>query len=137
MLSATPPSHPDIPPFPAPPTFSLLPEIYILLARLSLLHQPNGHTANTQIPPTILTTPLLETKDLPAQIYPLKQKLAKARAAVAVLPDLERTVEEQEGEIARLEGMVRGLKGRLGVLGGIARSKEDVVMGGVEEEGQG
>lgn len=33
-------------------------------------------------------------------------------------------MEEQEVEIRRLEGMVRGLRARLGVLGGLAREKD-------------
>jgi hypothetical protein len=50
---------------------------------------------------------------------------------VVGLPDVKRTVEEQEVEIRRLEGMERALRGRLGELGGIARERErgDVVMG--------
>jgi hypothetical protein len=65
---------------------------------------------------------------LPGQIYPLKQKLARARAAVEELPDVERTVEEQEVEIQRLEAMVKALRTRLGGLGEIAREKPDAEM---------
>jgi hypothetical protein len=152
--------HPDVPPFPSPSTFSLLPDIYILIARLRLLHPPphpsqptnainaNGNTngaapttypsqpqpqpSNNQIPASILNNlPLLDPKDLPGQMYPFKQKLARARESVVGLPDVKRTVEEQEVEIRRLEGMVRALRRRLGELGGIARERErgDVVMG--------
>ncbi|OAG38793.1 hypothetical protein AYO21_06988 [Fonsecaea monophora] len=64
--------------------------------------------------------PLLDLKDLPAQVYPLKQRLAKARAAVTALPDMDRTVAEQEDEIRRLERMIKGLKGRLARLGEVA-----------------
>ncbi|OAP65488.1 hypothetical protein AYL99_01460 [Fonsecaea erecta] len=199
-------AHPDIPPFPSPSTFSILPDIWLLLARLNILHHPpqqlqqqqqqqqqqqttqaqtNGHhqtpqQQQTQHPPpssshghptsqtapsstpsqqsqTLPTqphshshsqqsqsqpplpsagsatgpaatapifhgAPLLDLKDLPAQIYPLKQRLAKARAAVTGLPDVARTVEEQEAEIHRLERMVKGLRGRLGLLGEMAIS---------------
>jgi hypothetical protein len=149
----SPQTHPDVPPLPPPSTFSILPDIYILLARLNLLHQSqlNGHsqpsqtqasstqhlpsqtqssaTTGSQIPPSILNgATLLELKDLPGQIYPLKQKLARARAAVEELPDVERTVEEQEVEIQRLEAMVKALRTRLGGLGEIAREKPDAEM---------
>ena len=50
----------------------------------------------------------------------MKQKILKAKAAVSALPDLERSIREQEEEIRALEGRVRGLRGRLGELGGIA-----------------
>ena len=141
MSSASTLSHPNVPPFPSPSTFSILPDIYILIARLNLLHQPpsqtptNGHNQShqqsaqaqtPQIPAPILNgAPLIDTKDLPGQLYPVKQKLVKARAAVESLPDIERTVEEQEVEMRRLEGMVRALRGRLGMLGKIARGGEE------------
>ncbi|EXJ60127.1 hypothetical protein A1O7_04279 [Cladophialophora yegresii CBS 114405] len=159
----SPQTHRDVPPLPPPSTFSILPDIYILLARLNLLHQPqlNGHSQSqsqssqtqtsstqhlpsqthsaatvtgSQIPASILNgASLLELKDLPGQIYPLRQKLARARAAVEELPDVERTVEEQEAEIRKLEAMVRALKTRLGALGAIAREKADVEMTEQEE----
>ncbi|KIW69110.1 hypothetical protein PV04_05005 [Phialophora macrospora] len=149
----SPPTHPDVPPLPSPSTFSILPDIYILLARLNLLHQTqlNGHSqpsqtqasstqhlpsqaqstaaTGSQIPPSILNgANLLDLKDLPGQIYPLKQKLARARAAVEELPDVDRTVEDQEVEIQRLDAMVKALRMRLGGLGEIAREKPDVEM---------
>ncbi|KAG9780455.1 hypothetical protein KCU88_g3769, partial [Aureobasidium melanogenum] len=167
MPSATPPptlaSHPDIPPFPSPSTFSILPDIYLLIARLNILHQnpPSTSTSDptqsqtqtqaqsqsqsqTQLSATsnvvgaqtqtqqesssnqtapphhLLTDTPLDLKDLPAQIYPIKQKLVKARAAVTALPDIERTVEEQEEEIRDLERTVGLLKKRLGLLAAVA-----------------
>ena len=47
----------------------------------------------------------------------MKIKIQKARVAVQELPDGERTVEEQEVEIAELEEEVRRLRGVLGALG--------------------
>ncbi|OAL39717.1 hypothetical protein AYO20_01114 [Fonsecaea nubica] len=92
--------------------------------------------------------PPLDLKDLPAQVYPLKQRLAKARAAVTALPDVDRTVAEQEDEIRRLERMIKGLKGRLLRLGEVAAEAgteqvRDVEMtdpgaqGGIEDGGAG
>lgn len=200
--SQIPTTHPDIPPFPSPSTFSILPDVYLLIARLNILQsqqapssqqtqaqtqtqtqsqsqpqtqtqsqplssststgavgasqsqsQPGQTTPRTpsatsnltggastqQLPPppvpstqttttsAALTTrhiqtsgPTIDAKELPAHIYPIKQKLAKARAAVSTLPDLDRTVDEQEAEIRRLLRDVALLKARLAKLGGIA-----------------
>jgi len=176
MPSATPHSHPDVPPFPAPSTFSILPDIYLLIARLNILQpqqqappssqpqqpptsassqsqtQTQTQTQPTPHPPAQPTTPShptathlrtgppLDLKDLPAQVYPIKQKLVKAREAVSGLPDIERSVEEQDAEIRDLERTAALLKSRLSKLGSIAQGKKngkeegdgDVVMQGIE-----
>ena len=67
-------------------------------------------------------------------MYPFKQKLAKARASVSALPDVDRTVKEQQVEIRRLEAMIRALRARLELLGEIARDRRDVEMGEADEE---
>ncbi|KEF62675.1 uncharacterized protein A1O9_00648 [Exophiala aquamarina CBS 119918] len=188
--SQIPTTHPDIPPFPSPSTFSILPDVYLLIARLNILqsqqapgsqqtqsqtqtqsqsqvqtHQPSsssttvigasqsqprqttfsatsnltGGTHTQQLPPPPLpstqtatntapltsrhiqtTGPAIDAKELPAHIYPIKQKLVKARSAVSTLPDLDRTVDEQEAEIRLLLRDVALLKARLAKLGGIA-----------------
>jgi len=187
--SQIPTTHPDIPPFPSPSTFSILPDVYLLIARLNILASQaapgSAHTqgqtqtqtqtqsqtlapsstttaaaaSQSQAPPsqttptpsvpttqplqppplpqpstqTTTTTPSLsagrpihpsgpsiDAKELPAHIYPIKQKLVKARAAVATLPDLGRTVDEQEAEIRALVREVGLLRGRLDLLGVIA-----------------
>lgn len=199
MPSATPPSqlasHPDIPPFPSPSTFSILPDIYLLIARLNILQTQHHHQQqqpgsqqtqaqsqsqsqqlshptpsttlaggptsssnnnNTQAAPSTQSTthihhnhhlsgttppaatatptttnavtprhiqtsgPPIDAKELPAHVYPIKQKLVKARAAVLTLPDLDRSVEEQEVEMRQLQREVALLKARLAKLGGIA-----------------
>ncbi len=156
MPSVTSQSHPDVPPFPSPSTFSILPDIYLLIARLNILQQATTQTGPSQAesssqtqqqsqtqtsstqqqqqPPQHLQTggPALELKDLPSQVYGIKQHIAKARAAVQVLPDVERSVEEQEREIRELRRTVGLLRGRLGKLAGIAAEGGDVVMKGVE-----
>ena len=49
------------------------------------------------------------------------------------LPDIERSVDEQEEELRNLRREVMGLEGRLGELGAIVKvereRKDDVVMG--------
>ncbi|KIW89476.1 uncharacterized protein Z519_09632 [Cladophialophora bantiana CBS 173.52] len=180
--------HPDIPPFPSPSTFSILPDIWLLIARLNILHQQqqqsqaqtNGHngvhpypqqsqqqpssqqggqqptsqpsqvlhqqphqppsagpgpstvvSAGPTTAPILNGAALLDPKDLPAQIYPLKQRLATAREAVSALPDVDRTVAEQDDEIRMLQGVVRGLKGRLVHLARIAAAQGN---GGLSQE---
>ncbi|KAK5225345.1 hypothetical protein LTR47_009407 [Exophiala xenobiotica] len=153
MPSATSPSHPDIPPFPPPSTFSILPDIYLLIARLNILQQATTQTGSsqgesssqsqqqqsqtqtsaTQPPPHLQTGgPALEIKDLPSQVYGIKQRITKAKAAVQVLPDVERSVEEQEREIRELQRTAGLLRGRLVKLAGIAAESGDAVMKGVE-----
>lgn len=53
-------------------------------------------------------------------MYKIRQRLGKARAAVAALPDVQRSVEEQASEIRRLEATVASLKTRLALLASIA-----------------
>ena len=53
-------------------------------------------------------------------MWPIKQKINKAFAAIKSLPDVERSIGEQEEEMRMLEARIGGLKGRLGELGEIA-----------------
>ena len=153
-------THADIPPFPSPGTFSILPDVYQLISRLSMLQTPNPTSTPTAAGATTTsagitsepgatniggsstpvdrfhpTLPYLEVKDLAAQIYPIKQKLAKARAAVAALPDVARSLEDQEVEIGQLEQKILALKARERHLAAIAkgsRSKDEEGSGGKE-----
>lgn len=45
----------------------------------------------------------LEPKDLPAEVNAIKSKIRKALRELEKLPDMDRTVEEQEAEIKKLE----------------------------------
>jgi hypothetical protein len=163
--SASPASQPDVlAPFPSASTFAILPDIYLLIARLNILQQqqqPKSQTtsqpsqtqqsqtqsagpsqaaaassSSSQPPAHLQTGPALDIKDLPAQVYKIKQRLEKARAAVSALPDIQRSLEEQEREIQDLERHVGLLKGRLHKLGRIAtatkQTEVDSVMEGVE-----
>jgi hypothetical protein len=132
-------AHPDIPPFPPATTFSLLPEIYLLLSRIQLYQaqlqstttqpQQPSQTKNPQQPEDSLAanplnlTPLDAAKDLAGAIYPLRQAVARAREAVKSLPGVEGRggVEAQAREIRDLEGRVGMLRGRREALGGIVR----------------
>ena len=113
-------AHPDISPFPPPQTFDILPEIYALIVRLQL---PSSAPTD---PSTSQTNDSLSPKDLPAAAVTVKLKIQKARAAVQALPDVGRTVEEQEQEIKALESRNESLRERvrkLARLAGDAREK--------------
>ena len=135
--STHPNPHRDIPTFPSPSTFSLLPDLYLLISRLTpLLNNPDSSSTTN----TLDATPL-EIKELPSAVYPIKQKIAKAKAAVQSLPDIGRSIGEQEVELGELEKRYEALRGRLGELGNIAaeglgrgQGGEDEVMEGVEEK---
>ena len=45
----------------------------------------------------------LEPKDLPTEVNAIKSKIRKALRELEKLPDMDRTVEEQEAEIGKLE----------------------------------
>jgi hypothetical protein len=91
--TAVKPESRDIPTsLPDPQTFDLLPQLHSLLSRL--VPNPSNPTA---------TSGDLEPQNLPAAATALKNRLQKARHAVQELPDMNRTVEEQEAEIQLLE----------------------------------
>jgi hypothetical protein len=108
-------SPPQIPPFPSPQTFDILPEIYAVVSRLQL------PTSTTTDPTTSQPIDSLSPKDLPAAIVPIKLQIQKARAAVQALPDVGRTVEEQQREIKALEKRNASLRKRVQELAGLAR----------------
>ena len=59
----------------------------------------------------------LQPKDLPAAVLEIKHKLQRARAAVEGLPDIERTIADQEAEIRDLEHRIRRQRDTLRGLG--------------------
>ena len=73
-------------------TFDILPLVHTLLSRL--------------VPPLESTEPALEPQHLATEASALKIRLGKAKAAVAALPDVDRTTAEQEREMRRLEERV-------------------------------
>lgn len=68
----------------------------------------------------------LTFKDVPGATDGIKHKLQKAREQVRALPDMERTVGEQQGEIEELEARIERQTALLGRLkeGGLAFGKE-------------
>lgn len=114
--SATPLSQPPQP-IALPPPLPLLPTLLTLLTDLS---STNTTPSNSGI------------KDLQTNLLPLRLQIKRMRAAIADLPDGERSVEEQKVEIRALEERVRGLRGVVAGLGG----RGDIGKGGVGEEGR-
>ncbi|KAI9677756.1 MAG: hypothetical protein M1829_002528 [Trizodia sp. TS-e1964] len=89
-------------PLPPPQTFDFLPALHTLLTRL--LHPPLELSQSSSAD---VTAPgYLDTQQLVTEAAGLKIRLQKARAAVATLPDMVRTVEEQEAEIQELEARI-------------------------------
>jgi RNA polymerase II transcription mediator complex subunit 9 len=116
-------SPPEIPPFPSPQTFDILPEIDALVSRL---HLP---TSTTTDPITSQPINSLSLKDLPTTIVPIKLKIQKARAAVQALPDVGRTVEEQQREIRALEKRNESLRKRVQELAELAgQARREIVV---------
>ncbi|KAK3317840.1 RNA polymerase II transcription mediator complex subunit 9-domain-containing protein [Cercophora scortea] len=77
----------------------------------------NNHHPNSAPGSSGIGGQLLSVKELPGATDNLKHKLQRARAAVKTLPDVGRTIAQQEAEIAELEArrrkqveMLRGLK---------------------------
>lgn len=96
---------------PSPSTFDILPPLHALLARLLLppsqtTFSPSTITSSPALAHPANTTPLTP-KDLATAASPVKIKIQKARAVVRGLPDIERSIEEQECEIAELESEVQ------------------------------
>lgn len=112
------PSNPST--LPSPSTFDILPPLHALLSRL-LLPPPSTSTpaASSSTPSQAPSdSTYLATKDLPTAVSTTRLRLEKAKKAVADLPDVERTVEEQQEEIEELEAEVARLQGCLRAIAG-------------------
>ena len=94
--STSPPTHPAT--LPPADTFDFIPPLHALLSRL-LVNQSET-TGNHTLSP----------KDLATEAAAIKIKIQKARAAVQVLPDVDRSVVEQQEEIGELEQRIREQK---------------------------
>lgn len=65
----------------------------------------------------------LEPKDLPNEVIAVKSKIRRALRELEKLPDMDRTVEEQEEEIRMLEQKAAKQKEVLKKLGDVAGEK--------------
>jgi hypothetical protein len=106
-----------LPPNLSPDSIDTLTELTTILTRLrasqstasSTIPPPaaGAVTGTTPLPSSSLPTGTFSVKELPAATDNLKHKLQRARAAVRTLPDVMRTVEQQERDIAELEARRR------------------------------
>lgn len=114
----------DQPPLPPPQTFDILPPLHEILARID--HAPNdpmhaaagdGDVVSYQdIQP-------LEPKELPNEVVAIKSKIRKALRELEKLPDMDRSVEEQEEEIRLLQEKAAKQNKVLQKLAEVAKSK--------------
>ncbi|MCJ1250261.1 hypothetical protein MMC30_007487 [Trapelia coarctata] len=102
MPSATSPS-PQPSTLPPPCTFDFLPPLHHLLSRLLLPPLNPGDQATPAANPLAPSNQPLEPKDVARETARIKQMIQNARLAVAELPDIDRTIEEQKAEIRELE----------------------------------
>lgn len=126
-------------PFPSPQVFDILPPLHALLSRLVSnaadrtatggLSQPNGGPPGSQtltgegvvgnngVSDPLGSTSFLDPKVLLTEASAIKIRIQKARAVVAELPDIDRTIDEQMEEIEVLERKIRKLKTVVGEFG--------------------
>lgn len=105
--------------------FTLLPSIHALLTRLL--------PADASVP-NASTQPPLSPKSVPLETAKIRHKIQAARQLVDGLPDIERTVEEQEQEIRQLEEVIQRRREVLARLGSIAGME---LKEGIEAEKEG
>ncbi|KAK2873773.1 hypothetical protein FQN49_002077 [Arthroderma sp. PD_2] len=112
------------PRFPSPQTFDVLPPLHALLARLLsnqsssfATGQPGESGLSQSTEPTpgggIGSLDSLDPKSLLTGASAVKIRIQKARNAVEEMPDIDRTIAEQEEEIQQLEKKIEKLKGVL------------------------
>jgi hypothetical protein len=113
-------------PFPSPQIFDILPPLHALLSRLvsnnpDKTTQPNGSAPGQTLSGEAVgggggaaAVSFLDPKVLLTEASAIKIRVQKARAAVAELPDVDRTVDEQLQEIEELEGKIQKLKAVVG-----------------------
>ena len=92
---------------PSPQLFDILPALHELLARID--HAPSQTSiATSDLDTASSYAPVqpLDPKDLPTAILPLKAQMRKGLREIEKLPDVERSVQEQEEEIAELEARI-------------------------------
>lgn len=69
--------------------------------------------------------PPLDVKDLPTATSSVRIRIQKARAVVEALPDVDRSVEEQQTEIAELEDRVARLRAVISDFGNRAKKPHE------------
>ncbi|KAJ4348463.1 uncharacterized protein N0V89_009837 [Didymosphaeria variabile] len=103
---------------PPPSTFDILPDLHRVLSRLinTSIQPPGQPSADGPLDIQQVSTAATE----------VKLKLQKARKAVMALPDVDRSIEDQQDEIEFLEARIAKLKSALQDLGKPSQEAEDV-----------
>ncbi|KAJ5808603.1 hypothetical protein N7474_009872 [Penicillium riverlandense] len=157
IKDATESTAPQTVPFPPPQTFEIIPPLHGILLRLLSQKNTASEQGNTTAPagnestqpqsqqpldpkngtgPSSLDLtnlepnahPPLDVKDLPTETSSVKIRLQKARTVVEGLPDVDRSVAEQQQEIEELEDHVARLRSVISDFGSRAGMKERVKM---------
>ncbi|RHZ44513.1 RNA polymerase II mediator complex middle subunit MED9 [Aspergillus thermomutatus] len=131
MVKDTTNTAPQPVPFPPPQTFDIIPPLHGLLLRLLSAQTageggprtageaggqaPSGSSGagqgvQQQNPAAGNGLAPLSAKNLPTAASSIKIRIQKAHAVVESLPDIDRSVAEQEGEIEELENRIASLK---------------------------
>ena len=124
----------------SPDSIDTLPVLSAILSRLQTLSptsNPTGTSAEASPSQLASGTAPLSIKDLPAATDELKHRLQKARAQVKELPDIDRSLVEQEEEIRDLEekiGRQREVLQGLKRAGLEARKEREGREGGKDKE---
>lgn len=105
----------------SPDSIDILPVLSQILARLQTPSSTSGASTAGSPPaasPSQVTsgTGPLSIKDIPTATDGIKHKLQKARVLVKELPDVARSIKEQEEEMRELEERIRKQKEVLGQL---------------------
>lgn len=99
---------------PPPADFDFLPDLHRLLTRLTA---PPSLPAATPSQQTNDKDGPLEIQQLTAEANAIRRKILLARDKVMPLPDMDRTIEDQDEEIKHLEARITRLKTMLQALG--------------------
>lgn len=116
--------QPSASPLPPPATFDFLPDLHMLLSRLLAVSAQGPAPTSTPGQPVDDEGPL-ELKNLPGEAQKLRNKIQRAQRAVMALPDIDRTIEDQEDEIQYLEARITELRSALQRLGQPSTPAED------------
>lgn len=119
---AVPLAVPPSPAIPPPSTFDVLPDLHKLLKRL--LETP-AQPAATPTPAQLSVDGPLEVQHVATAANDIRLKIQKARRAVMILPDVDRTCEDQDEEIEDLKARIAHLKASLKELGRPVADTED------------
>ena len=92
----------------SPDSLDALSELSIVLAKVRTSIQSSSGLATGATPSTTAAAgQQLSFKDVPGATDSLKHKIQHARAQVHALPDMDRTIEEQNAEISDLEARIQ------------------------------